>query len=111
MKIQGGIAMRKRTIIKLLICLIIIVAGIGAYSARSKTSTNQQSITAVGSTALQPLVEAASEQYTGEHSGIFINVQGVDLVRVWAKLNPELFRWGNSDLFAQEKAGINPQGD
>lgn len=44
--------MRKRTIVKLLLCLVIIVAGIGAYNARSKTSTNQQSITAVGSTAL-----------------------------------------------------------
>lgn len=68
--------MQKRRMIKWLLVAVVILAGIGSYTTRSKQATNQQSITAVGSTALQPLVEAASEEYSAEHSGIFINVQG-----------------------------------
>ena len=37
---------------------------------------NGESINAVGSSAMQPLVEAASEQYSSTNLGKFINVQG-----------------------------------
>ena len=47
-------------------------------------------ITAVGSTALQPLVEAAAEQFMEENSGVQIIVQGAVQI-------------GNSDVFAEEK--------
>lgn len=101
--------MQKRRMIKWLLVAVVILAGIGSYTTRSKQATNQQSITAVGSTALQPLVEAASEEYSAEHSGIFINVQGGGSGTGLSQIESGAVQMGNSDLFAQEKAGINPQ--
>ncbi len=101
--------MRKRTMIKWLLVVVVMLAGVGSYVTRSKQATNQQSITAVGSTALQPLVEAASEQYSASHSGIFINVQGGGSGTGLSQIESNAVQMGNSDLFAQEKAGINPK--
>lgn len=56
----------------------VLLAGCGSSSSKSKKSTADSNvkITAVGSTALQPLVEQAASDYQKDNSKVNISVQG-----------------------------------
>lgn len=99
---------KTRWITAALLCVsaLFLAAGCGSGAKQAREQLSG-SITAVGSTAMQPLVEQAATQFMGQNPGVKIVVQGGGSGTGLTQVSQGTADIGNSDVFAEEKSGID----
>lgn len=90
---------------KRIVGLIVIIFA-AVFSLTGCSAKKSQSITVVGSTALQPLVERAATNYQLKNSQVNITVQGGGSGTGLSQVQAGAVTIGNSDVFAENQAGI-----
>ncbi|MCF6515320.1 phosphate ABC transporter substrate-binding protein PstS family protein [Lactobacillus sp. S2-2] len=92
--------MKKYSLLIAMGLLLLIISGCG-------NKNNPNKVTSVGSTAMQPLVEQSSLDYKKNNEAANITVQGGGSGTGLSQVSQGAVSIGNSDVFAEEKEGIN----
>lgn len=102
--------MKKQLVIGSIALLgLALLVGCGKQSTASptKSTTKSTKVIAVGSTALQPLVEEAAKKFQAENTQTSINVQGGGSGTGLSQVAQGAVTIGNSDIFAETSQGID----
>ncbi|OPX84105.1 MAG: Phosphate-binding protein PstS 1 precursor [Pelotomaculum sp. PtaB.Bin104] len=103
---------KTKVVVAIMLCLALIatVVGCGGQDTKQDAANTSQlsgNITAVGSTALQPLAEQAANQFMAKNPNVKVVVQGGGSGTGLTQVAQGAADIGNSDIFAEEKSGID----
>lgn len=106
--------MHKKTLLSTLVAFSLaglLLGGCSSKSSHKSSADNTKAakvtkITAVGSTALQPLVEQAAQDYQASNKNVNLTVQGGGSGTGLSQVQQGAVQIGNSDIFAEQSSGI-----
>lgn len=106
--------MHKKTLLSTLVAFSLAGLLLGGCSSKSSHKSSSEDtkaakvtkITAVGSTALQPLVEQAAQDYQATNKNVNLTVQGGGSGTGLSQVQQGAVQIGNSDIFAEQSSGI-----
>lgn len=99
--------MKKFTLLALAAMTLMSTVLAGCGGSNQQGGTQSSSITVVGSTAMQPLVEQAAKSFMSGNTEVTIQVQGGGSGTGLSQVASGGATIGNSDIFAEEKKEID----